>query len=640
MAIGGDTGTADTGFPSPFEVSLPAECDGWEEMYASHVRFGEDRRAFEEGRFWFQDGLHAAEPLYPFDAVLFELGVVALNQANSRMFVTPRSLGVEFRILNGYVYASANSVTGEATIRRRAEQFARRGGYYYENWAELYENWREKVEATTSELIELDVPELPEFEDESIVTEGRGLGSSHALLRAYDRLLEGVDRIFQYHFEFLGLGYMAYFTFYELCHGAFPEITDQTIATMVSAIDVLVLRPDDELRRLARSAVELGVSDDVAAAHDEGELVAALASSGAGARWLADFERTKDPWFYFSCGTGIFHHHHRSWIDDTTFPIRTIRSYIVRLEAGEDISRRQEAALAERGRVTAEYRALLSPDEARLFDESLALARTVFPYVEDHHFYIDHRYVTIFWNKVRAFGALLARHGFLVDGEDVFLLRHDEVRSALEELRLHWSSGGAGMARGPHLWPLVVERRRLTYEAMCDWAPPPALGELPEEITDPVTVMLWGVTNERARQWLSSGGPTASLTGCAASPGMVEGTARVLLRVDQLVELEDGEILVAPVTSPSWTPAFHRIAGAVLDTGGIMCHAAIVAREYGLPTVVGTGTGTKWITTGDRIRVDASAGLVTILARAGDGTTESSTRMDGVSRRPRGRVRD
>jgi len=90
----------------------------------------------------------------------------------------------------------------------------------------------------------------------------------------------------------------------------------------------------------------------------------------------------------------------------------------------------------------------------------------------------------------------------------------------------------------------------------------------------------------------------------------------VLLRADQLGELADGEILVAPVTSPSWTPVFHRIAGAVLDTGGIMCHAAIVAREYGLPAVVGTGIGTKRIRTGDRVRIDADAGTVTILGRA------------------------
>ena len=617
MGIAGQMGKERAGFPSPFEVAIPPVCDGWEEMYAHHVLFGEDRRTFEETRFWFQDGLHAAEPLYPFDSFLFEYAVVALNQANSRLFAVPQSLGVECRILNGYLYASTNVVTDDAALAERAELFSRRSGHYYKHWDELYERWLDKVEAATSELIALEVPEMGEFEDESIVTEGRGLGSSHALLQAYDRLVEGVDRIFQYHFEFLSLGYGAYFVFYEQCRQAFPEITDQTLAQMVSAIDVLVLRPDDELRRLARLAVELGVSEAVGRAVNERELVTALAGSDAGERWLADFEATKDPWFYFSCGTGVFHHHHRSWIDDTRFPIGTIGSYIGRLGAGEDISRPREAVLAERERVAREYRALLRPEMRSAFDESLALARMVFPYVENHHFYIDHRYMTIFWNKVREFGALLTRHGFLANEEDVFLLRHDEVRSALEELRLHWSSGGAGVARGPRRWPLLVERRRAIYDAMCVWAPPPALGRPPEEMTDPVTVMLWGVTSDRVQEWLSSDGDTAEvLTGCAASPGVAEGFARVLLRTDQLAELEDGEILVAPVTSPSWTPVFQRIAGAVLDTGGIMCHAAIVAREYGLPAVVGTGTGTRLIKTGDRVRIDAGTGVVTILHRA------------------------
>ena len=152
---------------------------------------------------------------------------------------------------------------------------------------------------------------------------------------------------------------------------------------------------------------------------------------------------------------------------------------------------------------------------------------------------------------------------------------------------------------------------------MCGWAPPPALGDLPEEMTDPITIMLWGFTDERVQEWLSSDGDRGDkLTGCAASPGSAEGFARVLIRVDQIGELQDGEILVAPVTSPSWTPVFHRIAAAVLDTGGIMCHAAIVAREYGLPAVVGTGTGTKRIRSGDRLRVDAATGVVTILERA------------------------
>ena len=88
----------------------------------------------------------------------------------------------------------------------------------------------------------------------------------------------------------------------------------------------------------------------------------------------------------------------------------------------------------------------------------------------------------------------------------------------------------------------------------------------------------------------------------------------MILDGDQLGDCEEGEILVAAITSTSWTPVFGRIAAAVTDAGGVMCHAAIVAREYGLPAVLGTGVGTKRIRTGDRIRVDADAGVVTILS--------------------------
>jgi pyruvate,water dikinase len=97
---------------------------------------------------------------------------------------------------------------------------------------------------------------------------------------------------------------------------------------------------------------------------------------------------------------------------------------------------------------------------------------------------------------------------------------------------------------------------------------------------------------------------------------VVEGRARVIKSADELELLLEGEILVATTTSPSWAPAFTKIAGAVTDVGGAMCHAAIVCREYGLPTVVGTGRGTTAIKTGDLVRIDGDAGLVTILERA------------------------
>jgi pyruvate,water dikinase len=609
---------APRGFPSPFEIPIPPGCEGWEEMYAYHTLFADDRREVDEARFWFQDGVHGPEPLHPFDCVWWDYGVPALNQASSRLFVVPPSLGNEYRVLNGYIYSSANVVTDPGELGWRAELFKRRGGFYYRHWEELYERWIERVEETIGELQSLTVPDLPEFEDEAVVTEGRSLGSTYALLAAYDRLLDGLDRIWQYHFELLNLGYGAYLVFHEVCRAAFPDITDQTVARMVSGIDLLVLRPDEELRRLARSAVELGLGAAVMGAADEDGLRAALEGSETGERWLADFEQTKDPWFYYSNGNGLYHHH-RSWIDDPALPIAAIGSYVERLEAGEDISRPFEQVLAERERITEEYRSLLSDSQRQSFDESLALARTVFPFVENHNFYIEHRYFTLFWNKVREFGALLGRYGFLADQEDVFYLRHDELREALEELRLTWSSGGAGIARGPSYWPPIVARRKAIYEAMRTWAPPPALGQIPETITDPITVMLWGITDDRIQEWLSTGGDDSSLSGHAGSPGLVEGPARVILHTDQLGQLKPGEILVAPTTSTSWTPVFGTIAAAVIDTGGIMSHAAIIAREYGLPAVVGTGTATRRIKTGDRLRVDGAGGRVTILQEAEDG---------------------
>src|SRR5262245_23837307 len=182
------TAAARRGFPSPLEVPISAGCEGWEDMYPHHTLFGEDRRAFDEARFWFQDSLHWPEPFYPFDALQLDFAVVAFNQANSRLFVVPPSLGVEYRVLNGYVYFSENSVTDEAALARRGELFAGRSAYYYGHWDELYERWRSKVETVISELEALQVPELPEVEDETVVMDGRGWGSSHGVVVAYERL--------------------------------------------------------------------------------------------------------------------------------------------------------------------------------------------------------------------------------------------------------------------------------------------------------------------------------------------------------------------------------------------------------------------------------------------------------------------
>lgn len=105
----------------------------------------------------------------------------------------------------------------------------------------------------------------------------------------------------------------------------------------------------------------------------------------------------------------------------------------------------------------------------------------------------------------------------------------------------------------------------------------------------------------------------AVLAGMAASPGVAEGLARVVLVPENIADVQEGEILVAPMTAPSWAPVFSMIAACVTDVGGMMSHAAILCREFGLPAVTGIGFGTTEIKTGDRLRVDGSAGTVTTI---------------------------
>ena len=132
-------------------------------------------------------------------------------------------------------------------------------------------------------------------------------------------------------------------------------------------------------------------------------------------------------------------------------------------------------------------------------------------------------------------------------------------------------------------------------------------------MTEPFTIMLYGITTERVSQWLTGATDASELTGMAASPGVAEGIARVVTGPDDLDQLQPGEVLIARITAPSWGPVFGRIAATVTDIGGMMSHAAIVCREYGLPAVTGTGSATAAIKNGQRVRVDGFNGTVTIL---------------------------
>jgi pyruvate,water dikinase len=141
-------------------------------------------------------------------------------------------------------------------------------------------------------------------------------------------------------------------------------------------------------------------------------------------------------------------------------------------------------------------------------------------------------------------------------------------------------------------------------------------------VAEPFTVMLWGIPTAQVKEWLKgvdvpTGGEVSEVKGFASSAGVVEGPARVLKQLKEIVDLQPGEIIVCPSTNPSWAPVFTKIKAAVTDIGGLTSHAAIVCREYGVPSVTGTGIATSVIKTGDILKVDGDTGVVNIVKRAG-----------------------
>ncbi|MDT7558193.1 MAG: pyruvate, water dikinase, partial [Pseudonocardiales bacterium] len=180
----------------------------------------------------------------------------------------------------------------------------------------------------------------------------------------------------------------------------------------------------------------------------------------------------------------------------------------------------------------------------------------------------------------RCLGAELHRTGALADPADVFFLTIPELVGPLPA----------------DVGQLVALRRKQHAEY--------ALLELPDA---------WLGTPEPRTADVSTGTGTAdtgaSLSGVAASPGSATGTARVVDDPDE-VDLEPGEILVCHTTDPSWASLMSLAAGLVIDVGGPLSHGAIVARELGVPCVIGTRNGTRVIRTGDTVQVDGSTGVV------------------------------
>jgi phosphoenolpyruvate synthase/pyruvate phosphate dikinase len=183
----------------------------------------------------------------------------------------------------------------------------------------------------------------------------------------------------------------------------------------------------------------------------------------------------------------------------------------------------------------------------------------------------------------------LVQAGVIHEKEDIYYLSFEELR---EVVRL-----SADQAGTTQLDYQVISKRKDEHKFY-------------EKLTPPRVITSDGeiITGKYKRENL----PADAFAGLAVSSGIIVGRARVILNMAD-ADLEDGDILVTTFTDPSWTPLFVSITGLVTEVGGLMTHGAVIAREYGLPAVVGVENATKLIKDGQRIRVNGTDGYVEIL---------------------------
>ena len=218
------------------------------------------------------------------------------------------------------------------------------------------------------------------------------------------------------------------------------------------------------------------------------------------------------------------------------------------------------------------------------------------PLTPDHHFYIDQGTNAHLRLVLICIGRKLVEEGVVDVPDDVIYLKYNELRYLLGDLENF------------NARPIVKQRRAEREEAF-QTKPPDWIGTATEAQLEFPYLSLWGFPD---RLYIDHE-VTDAVTGLAGSPGVVEGPARVVMEVADFDQVKEGDILVCQMTNPAWTPLFGLLSGIVTDAGGTVSHSAVMAREFGIPAVVGCSCATERIKSGDRVSVNGSTGLVEVL---------------------------
>jgi pyruvate,water dikinase len=368
---------------------------------------------------------------------------------------------------------------------------------------------------------------------------------------------------------------------------------DADAQVLVAGIPSSTMRAGAALADLAKSAQELGLASTLLDTPVE-SIPGRLAESEAGRQFLEQLSAFHGQ---YGLRLELLDFISPTWQENPTIALGSIRSF---LESGRDLGlehqeqeRRAEAAIAD-------ARARLEPYPQPVreqFEAMLHFARTAGFLKEEHNYYIDQQSFALIRLAFLRMGQHLAETGRIDVPDDVFMLRVEELRAAV--------------AGDPIDLRAIASDRKASFERSRQMTPPPFIGAPPAgpPTDNPIARALARFYGGPPQE---SGDPNL-IKGTAGSKGTVTGSAFIARTLQEASSVKPGQILVTVTTTPPWTPLFGIAAAIVTEAGGPLSHSAIVAREYGVPAVVGAHGATGRIQQGQTITVDGTNGMVELL---------------------------
>lgn len=418
------------------------------------------------------------------------------------------------------------------------------------------------------------------------------------LLEHFSATIDRHERVWQIHFLQTFPVYMAMSAFDDLYQDLFGTENGLDAYRLMQGLDNKTVAMGRAFWRLSRQVLASPTLRVALDEPDASSVIARLNESGEGRAFLAAFDAFLNEFGRRGDQLGVSF---VSWREDPSQAIRQLQEYVSQPDLNAEAE--MAALAADREQALATARAALAGYPRPVieqFESMLASAQQATIISEDHNYYIDFGAIYQVRQVILEFGRRFTAAGVLADPRDVFMLTPDELRETAEQL--------------PHVNRHTrVAVRTAEMEHFRRIAAPPALGTPPAAPPpdDPLSRTIGKFFGSPMPEPETSNGALV-IHGGSGSPGKARGVARVILSLADAGRLTKGDILIAPTTAPAWTPLFATAGAVVTDTGGVLSHSAVVAREYRIPAVVGAGIATTVIQDGDMIEVDGDNGVVRV----------------------------